>query len=170
MNRQLGVIHHHEPIVLLGGSISDWLVRLAASCWPASAPRYFYNASTAIAPNATPAPISRISVRYRLKPRLYLASIAPLPESNRGRALAETGRKCGGVMREIPGGRCDDPAAGLQISQFVDQLETGGRIVAGRSRAVKIGVFHQRTSTAGLIRTVGLVNDLRRQLAGPRAV
>jgi hypothetical protein len=26
MNRQLGIIHHHEPIVLLGGSILDWLV------------------------------------------------------------------------------------------------------------------------------------------------
>jgi hypothetical protein len=26
MNRQLGVIGHREPVILLGGSVSDWLV------------------------------------------------------------------------------------------------------------------------------------------------
>lgn len=26
MNRQLGLINHREPLILLGGSVADWLV------------------------------------------------------------------------------------------------------------------------------------------------
>jgi hypothetical protein len=26
MNRQVGVINHHQPLIFLGGSVSDWLV------------------------------------------------------------------------------------------------------------------------------------------------